>query len=187
MRYTPNFTVTQIKKNEKEILKQKTEELNRAVNQLYTMPITPVSDHTNFIVTATTIDTNKMDQRFDDRNSLFLLAVDKFSALAAMQPSDEALRTLIWQDMLYAIKFGFWDRAERKAIEIIQLYNETRGRAGPYNFSEQMITTKEVLVSKHKQELEEAKRKGSWGFMRKRPPNTPGEALQQLYGNEQTQ
>jgi hypothetical protein len=46
----------------------------------------------------------------------------------------------------------------------------SRGRAGPYNFSEQLITTKEVLVSKHKQEIEEAKRKGSLDFMRKKQP-----------------
>jgi hypothetical protein len=185
MRYIPSFTVSQIKKDKEDILVHKANELNNAVDQLFNMPVSPISDHTNFLVTATTIDTNKMDKRFNDRNALFLLAVDKFSALAALQPTDEALRTLIWQDMLYAIKFDFWNRAERKAIEIIQLYNETRGRAGVYNFSEQMITTKQVLISKHKQELEEAKRKGSWGFMRKRPPGNPGEALQQVYGNEQ--
>jgi hypothetical protein len=72
--------------------------------------------------------------------------------------------------MFYAQKFEFWDRAERKAIEIIKYCNMSRGRAGPYNFSEQLITTKEVLVSKHKQEIEEAKRKGSLDFLRKKQP-----------------
>jgi hypothetical protein len=142
--------------------------MNRAVEQVYNLPRNPISDHTSFIVTSTTVDTSKMDQRFNERNGLFLLAVDKFTALSALEPYDEILLEYIWQDMFYAQKFEFWDRAERKAIEIIKYCNMSRGRAGPYNFSEQLITTKEVLVSKHKQEMEESKRKGSLDFLRKK-------------------
>jgi hypothetical protein len=158
------------KKDAVQVLQVRADEMNKAVEQMYNLPRNPISDTTNFIVTATTVDTAKMDNRFDDRNSLFLLAIDKFSALAALNPLDQSLRTLIWQDMLYGIKFEFWDRAERKALEIIQLYNETRGQAGPYNFSEQLITTREVLISKHKAELEDAKKAGTWNWFRKKQP-----------------
>lgn len=178
MRYIPNVTYNMQKKDAIQVLAGKTEEMNRAVEQVYNLPRNPISDHTSFIVTATTVDTSKMDVRFNDRNNLFLLAIDKFSALAALNPLDQSLRTLIWQDMLYAIKFEFWDRAERKALEIIQLYNESRGQAGPYNFSEQLITTREILISKHKQELEEAKKAGSLSWFRKKQPQAPMEQQQ---------
>jgi hypothetical protein len=89
-----------------------------------------------------------MDDRFNDRNNLKLLSIDKFPALAAFDPMDEAIKQFMWIDLKYAIKFEFWDRAEEKALEIIDLCNTSRGRAGQYNFSEQLITTKEVLVSK---------------------------------------
>jgi hypothetical protein len=168
LRWIPNVTTNQINKEAIQTLANKTEEMNRAVEQVYNLPRNPISDHTSFIVTSTTIDTSKMDQRFNDRNGLFLLAVDKFTALSALEPYDEMLLEYIWQDMFYAQKFEFWDRAERKAIEILKYCNMSRGRAGPYNFGEQLITTKEILVSKHKQEIEEAKRKGSLDFLRKK-------------------
>ena len=177
MRYIPNVTYNQQKKEAIQVLTAKTEEMNRAVEQIYNLPRNPVSDHTNFIVTSTTIDTSKMDERFDDRNALLLLAIDKFTALSALNSYDETLLEYIWQDMIYATKFEFWDRAERKAMEIIKYCNMSRGRAGPYNFSEQLITTKEVLVSKHKQEIEEAKKAGTMSWFRKRQPPQPEQVI----------
>ena len=174
MRYIPSVTYSQQKKDVVQIAQNKKEELGRAVDMMYNLPRNPISDTTNFIVTATTIDTSKMDSRFDERNALKLLAIDKFSALAALEPIDESILTYLWQDLKYAISFEFWDRAEDKALEIDNLLNLSRGRAGLYNFSEQLITQREVLISKHKQETEEAKRAGIGNWFRKRQ-STPQE------------
>jgi len=172
MRYIPPVTFKQHADNikgEQTVIRQK---IDQTLNSYYDIPRNPVSDTTNFIVVSTTIDSQKIeDERFKIRNELFLLATDKFSALAALTNEDQALTTLMWQDLLYSIKFQFWDRAERKAIEIIRVYNESRGREGQYNFSEQLITQREILISKHKQEQEEQKKKGFFGnIMTKKEP-----------------
>jgi hypothetical protein len=44
-----------------------------------------------------------------------------------------------------------------------------------YNFSEQLITQREVLISKHKQEVEESKRAGLGNWLRRRQ-STPQES-----------
>ena len=179
LRYIPNVTYNQQHKDATQILMNKAEDMYSAVKQMNDLPRNPISDHTNFIVTSTTVDTSKMDERFDARNNLKLLAIDKFPALAALDPMDEAILQFMWIDLKYAIKFEFWDRAEDKALEIINVYNTSRGRAGQYNFGEQLITTKEILVSKHKQEIEEAKRQGlGLNPFRKRPQVIETSALQ---------
>lgn len=174
MRYIPSVTYQQNKKDFAQTAQNKKEELTRAVDMMYTLPRNPISDTTSFIITSTTIDTSKMDNRFDSRNALKLLAIDKFSSLAALQPIDESILTYLWQDLKYAINFEFWDRAEDKALEIDNLLCLSRGRAGQYNFSEQLITQREVLISKHKQEVEESKKAGINNWFRRRQ-STPQE------------
>lgn len=133
------------------------------VDDIYNLPRNPISDTTSFIVKSTTVDTARLnDPRFRERNELLILAIDMFSALSNLKPEDQTLTTLIWQDMLYAIKFGYWNRAERKALELIRVYNESRGREG--EFSRQLITTREELIARHKIDEKETKKKGFLGF-----------------------
>jgi hypothetical protein len=165
MRYIPPTNIIQ---SQKELRSEAKQKISDIVDNVYNLPRNPISDTTNFIVTSTTIDVQKIDdKRFKARNELLIMAIDKFSALSNLNPSDQTLTTLIWQDMIYAIKFGYDGRAERKALELIRVYNESRGRGG--EFSRQLITTREELIAKHKMEETERQKKGLLGFMYKKP------------------
>ena len=168
MKYTPKVTILQsetvTQQKQREIIKK----AEKSMDDLYNLPRNPVSDTTSFIVKSTTIDTDKLlDKRFKERNELLILAIDLFSAMSNLDVEDQTLSQLIWQDMKYAIKFGYFKRAETKALELIRLYNESRGRKG--KFSMQLITTREELIARHKKDEEESKRKGFWGFTKKQP------------------
>jgi hypothetical protein len=166
MKWTPSFKIEPIGSEEpqKRELKQK---MVSMVDDIYNLPRSPVSDTTRFIVESTSVDTNKLaDPRFKMRNELFILAIDKFSALSNLKPVDQTITQLIWQDLLFAIKFGYWKRAERKALELIRFYNESRGREG--KFSGQLITTREELVAESKKTEEESKKKGFWSLKKPR-------------------
>ena len=171
MRYVPPMNIVQSKK---EVIQEAKQQMSKIAEDLYALPRNPIADTTNFIVTSTTIDVQKIDdKRFKERNELLIMAIDKFSALSNLEPEDQTLTTLIWQDMIYAIKFGYYDRAERKALELLRVYNESRGRGGLY--SSQLITTREELIAKHRLEESERKKKGLGSFMYKKPQQSTQE------------
>jgi hypothetical protein len=162
MKYIPSVNIIQQQQDEQE-KQQIKKRIGDAMDDLYNLPRNPVSDTTSFIVKSTSIDTNKLeDKRFRSRNELFILATDMFSALSNLEDVDQTLTQLIWQDMKFALRFGFMRRAETKALELIRVYNESRGRKG--RFSTQLITTREELIAKHNREQEQTRKRGFLGF-----------------------
>jgi len=139
-----------------------------------------VSDLSNFIVTSTTIDLNKMSPerkvRFIEDHIEEMLAIDKFSALANTDKLDQLRTKLLWLDVKFSKQYkDMYDmrrRAENKTLEILHVYNESRGFCG--GFQNALITTRQELSSKIEQE-EQRRRKGLLGgFMRKEPPLQQG-------------
>ena len=179
MKYIPNFSIVAAKQEDenKQQIKQR---INDTVDEIYNLPRNPISDTTSFIVKSTTIDTQKMsDLRFKTRNELLILAVDMFPALANLKPEDQALTQKMWTNMMCGIRRGYMNYAEHKALELIRFYNESRGREG--KFSQQLITTREELVAKHRTEESESKKRGLLGFMRPKEENTDGLSVDQEF------
>lgn len=164
MKYIPSFNIisSRVEDQTKTEVKQR---INDAVDELYNLPRNPISDTTAFIVKSTTIDLQKMqDPRFKIRNELLILAVDMFPALSNLEPVDQALTQKIWTNMICGIRRGYMNYAERKALELIRIYNESRGRKG--EFSRQLITTREELVARHRTDEAASRKRGLLGFMR---------------------
>lgn len=164
MKYQPSFTIEKAQQKEQELKKEQVKQVvGKAVDEIYNLPRNPVSDTTSFIVKSTTIDLNDIeDPKFKEQMQLFILTINKFSALANLSPIDETLLEHIWLDLVYAVKFNFQKRAKRKALEMIRVYNQSRGRKGM--FSAQLITTREELVATHKRAEAESKKAGFLGF-----------------------
>jgi len=160
--WKPNVTIRQEPSNE-----QIREELKQAIDDTYDIPRHPVSDTTQFIVSSTTIDTQKLkDPRFTEKFENEILSIDKFAPLSNVDALDQQLTRLIWMDIIFAKRMGMEDRAKRKSLEIVRLYNESRGRGG--FFQEALITQRQELLARQQQE--EQKRKGWDIFKHKRPP-----------------
>ena len=165
MKYTPNISIKQEEKQDL-VKQQAKKQLSDAMDTLLNLPRNPVSDTTNFIVQSTTVDLSGIsDIKFKEQMELYLLVINKFSALSNLTDSDQTLTRLLWQDLKYALKFGFQTRAKVKALELIHLYNESRGRNG--KFSAQLITTREELIAKHMKDEDKKEKKGFWGFKQK--------------------
>lgn len=164
MIWKPDFTI-QLQRQE-----QKREELKEGIKQateeLYDLPRHPVSDTTQFIVASTTIDTQKLkDPRFKENFENEIMSIDKFAPLSNIDLIDQLHTRLIWMDMIFAKRMGMKERFQRKSLEIIRLYNESRGRGG--RFQDALITTRQELIARHK---EDEQKKSKWGFMRKKQP-----------------
>lgn len=169
MKYTPKVSILLSEKYTQQKKQELVDRIDKTEKELYNLPMNPISDTTSFIVKSTTIDTDKLaDKRFKERNESYILAIDLFSALSNLEPEDQQQSQLTWIDLKNAKKKGFKRREEEKALEIIRLYNESRGRKG--KFSMQLITTREELIARHKKEEEESKKKGFWGFSKKQQP-----------------
>lgn len=168
MKYIPKFNIVPLASEEpaKRELKQKMVGL---VDDIYNLPRNPISDTTSFIVKSTTIDLSDIeDPKFKREMELQILSINKFAALSNLNSKDETLLEHMWQDLKFAIKFGYQKRAKTKCLEIIRLYNQSRGREG--KFSMQLITTREELIARHKKDEEESKKKGFFGFRKPKEP-----------------
>lgn len=164
MKYIPSYNI--ISSGRDDVVKQELKEkMSSIVEDLYNLPRNPISDTTSFIVKSTTIDTSKIsDNRFRERNELLILVADMFPALSNLKPEDQALLQTMRNTLKCALRRGYYTLAEQKALDIITFYNESRGR--DMRFSQQLITTREELIAKHKTEESQTKKKGFLGFMR---------------------
>lgn len=173
MMWKPSFTLIQ----DKEKKEEQKERLHEEIDELYEAPRHPISDTTQFIVSSTTIDSQKIqDPRFKQEFENEILSIDKFAPLSNIDLTDQLLTRLIWMDMVFAKRMGMTNRARRKSLEILRLYNESRGRGG--FFQDAMITQKQIITAKHQQE--QAKRR--WNFMRKKEPQQTSEEMRQYPG-----
>lgn len=167
MKYTREFNINPYKQQDTE----RTEYRQKAVemaDKIYDLPRNPTSDVTNFIIKSTTVDRNKIsDNKIKSRNEIYLMVTDMFPALSNITESDQALTRYLWQDIMWSLKFGFVNRAWRKGIELIHFYNETRGINNV--FSNQLITTREILLAKQRTEEERNKKRNIFGFMKGKP------------------
>jgi len=144
---------------------EKQEMLKKAVDDVYNIPRHPVSDTSQFIVSSTTIDKQTLkDPRFVEKFENEILSIDKFAPLSQIDTIDQQYTRLIWMDIIFAKRMGMEDRAKRKALEIVRLYNESRGREG--FFQKALITQRQELLAR--QEQEEKQRKKGW-WHRKEP------------------
>lgn len=170
MQWNPDFRIVREQENTTK------DDLKNAIDQLYELPRNPISDTTQFIVQSTTIDSQKItDPRFKRDFETEMMTIDKFSALSNIDLTDQMLTRLIRKDMQFAKKFGMTDRYRRMALEIIAIYNESRGRGG--FFQEAMITQKQELTQKYKEEQEQKKR--SWFSRKKDEQNEQYQQVQQ--------
>lgn len=161
MLWKPNIQINQEPSDE-----EKKEVIKQYVDDIYSIPRHPISDTTQFILSSTTIDKQGLkDPRFAERFEDEILSIDKFSSLSNIDMIDEKLTRLIWMDIIFAKRMGMNDRAKRKALEIVRIYNESRGRAG--FFQSALITQRQELLAK--QQEEEKKRRGLSFFKRKEP------------------
>jgi hypothetical protein len=153
MRWQPNFTIQQQEQDQN----KKAEAIHQAIDDL-TAPRHPISDTSQFIVTSTTIDTQKIiDPRFKERWENEIMSIDKLAPLSNIDLTDQLLTRLIWMDVVFARRMGMTERAQRKTLEILRLYNESRGRDG--FFQRAMITQRQELLARQQQEEQQRK---SW-------------------------
>ena len=163
MMYKPKFNIHHEKQDREEIR----ETLKQGIDEIYNIPTNPVSDTTQFIISSTTIDTHKLrsENRFTENFENEILSIDKFAPLSNIDLTDQLLTRLIWMDMVFAKRMGMTERAQRKSLEIVRLYNESRGRGG--FFQDAMITQRQELIAKQQKEEEKRKR---LGFFKKKQP-----------------
>ena len=108
---------------------EKKEAVKQYVEDIYNIPRHPISDTSQFIVASTTIDKQTLkDPLFAERFEDEILSIDKFAPLSQIDALDQQYTRLIWMDMIFAKRMGMTDRAKRKALEIVRIYNESRGR-----------------------------------------------------------
>lgn len=154
---------------------EKREMMKQAIDEVYDIPRHPVSDTTQFIISSTTIDKQKLhDPRFSEQFENEILSIDKFAPLSNIDEIDMQLTRLIWMDIIFAKRMGMDDRAKRKSLEIVRLYNESRGRTG--FFQKALITQRQELMAR--QEQNEQQNKGRLGFFRRKPQ--PSEQMMQM-------